>query len=154
LSFAVLRSSSIKAVAEDGKVNVESLRNNADFEFISRLFFKGIMARITDTCGWHRKIPNSLSSDQVRAWYFRAAASRMLYTWLKDRLTEKSLLARVNLLEHSALRRTARMLWEKGECRQATEVLLKSLAELEWKSLAQLMVLASSVQPLVQRIKR
>jgi hypothetical protein len=78
----------------------------------------------------------------------------MLYTWLKDRLTEKSLLARVNLLEHSALRRTARMLWEKGECRQATEVLLKSLAELEWKSLAQLMVLASSVQPLVQRIKR
>ncbi len=154
LSFAMLRTSSIKAVAVDGRVNIESLRNNQDFEFISRLFFKGTIIRIADHCGWYRKTRNSLSSDQPRAWQFRADASKILYSWLEARQAEKALLVRVKLLEHSAFRRAARLLWEKGERKKATQVLLKSMTELEWKSFAQLMVLAIGVQPLVQRIKR
>jgi glycosyltransferase involved in cell wall biosynthesis len=154
LSFALLKTSSIKAVAVDGKVNIETLRNNQDFEFISRLFFKGSIVRIEDRCGWYRKIPDSLSYDQPRAWGFRADASKLLYSWLKTHQAEKALLVRVKAMEHSAFRTSARLLWEKSDRKKATQLLLKSTAELQWKSFAQLIMLATGVLRLVQRFRR
>ena len=138
LSFALFRISSVEAVSVDGKVNIECLRNNQDFEFISRLFYQGTIIRIGDPCGWHRKLPNSLSSDQVRAWHFRSVAASILYKWLDEHHADKALLNRVTYLGHSAIRGTARLLWARGERKQATQILLKSIAKLQFKSVAQL----------------
>ena len=93
LSFALINKSSIVATSVDGKVNIEYLRNNQDFEFICRLFFQGKIIRIDDCCGWHKKMPGSLSSNLLNAWNFRPEAEKLLYVWLESRSVEKSLLS-------------------------------------------------------------
>jgi len=146
LSFALINTSSIVATSVYGKVNIEYLRNNQDFEFICRLFFRGKIIRIDDRCGWHKKMPGSLSSNQVNAWHFRSEAAKLLYVWLKSRNAEKSLLSKMKLLQHSATRKSARLLWKQGKRKQATKKLLKSIYKLQWKSFAQLLVLFLGVE--------
>jgi glycosyltransferase involved in cell wall biosynthesis len=141
LSFALINKSSIVAKSVDGKVNIEYLRSNEDFEFICRLFFQGKVIRIDGCCGWHKKMPGSLSSNQVNAWNFRSEAAKLLYVWLRSRNAEKSLLSEMKLIQHSATRRCARLLWKQGNRKQATQKLLKSISRLQWKSFAQLLVL-------------
>ena len=151
LSFALFSTESIESVSLDGKVNAEVLRNNQDFEFIARLFFHGVIARIESDCGWHKKIPNSLSSNQARAWYFRSMAAKMLRDWFRQRNADKELLARMHRLEHSATRRSARLYWNTGERSKAAGMLLNSMLKLEPKSLAQLVVLLFGLQSVFRR---
>jgi len=146
LSFALFCTKSIESISIDGKINAEILRNNQDFEFFCRLFFQGVIARIESECGWHKKMPNSLSSNQARAWYFRSVAASMLYTWFEQREADNALLARIRLTEHSAIRRSARLFWEKGDRRRAVSMLFSSIRRLQAKSLAQLLVLIFGVQ--------
>jgi glycosyltransferase involved in cell wall biosynthesis len=152
-SFALLRTSSIAAVSVGGKINVERLRNNEDFEFFGRLFFRGTIIRIDDCCGLYRKSPDSQSSDQLQAWGFRIIATSLLYDWLNAHQAGNALLARVKSLEHSATRHLARLHWKGGERKTGARLLLESMTLPEWKSFAQLLVLLLGVQPLVQRIK-
>ena len=155
LSFALLRMSSITEVSVDGKFNIERLRNNQDFEFICRLFFQGNIIRLNDRCGWHRKMPGSLSSNQARAWYFRSVAARLLYTWFDSKNAEKALLKRMKQMEHSAARRSARLFWEGGKRKEATKLLCNSITKLQLKSFVQLVLLYLGVsQPLIRKYKK
>jgi glycosyltransferase involved in cell wall biosynthesis len=141
LSFALIRKTSIATTAVEGKVNIECLRNNQDFEFICRLFFQGKIVRLEDQCGWHLKLPGSLSSNQARAWHFRSVAAGLLYNWLSTRGADKRLLSWMKQIEHSAVRTSARLLWKKGDKKQAVQALLGSIAKFQIKSVAQLIVL-------------
>jgi glycosyltransferase involved in cell wall biosynthesis len=146
LSFALIRKTSIAATAVDGKVNIECLRNNQDFKFICRLFFQGNIIRLEDRCGWHLKLPASLSSNQARAWHFRSVAAGLLYNWLSSRGADKTLLSRMRHMEHSAIRKSARLQWKKGDKKQAVLALLGSIAKFQIKSVAQLIVLLSGME--------
>ena len=146
LSFALINTSSIVAISVDGKFNNEYLRSNEDFEFFCRLFFQGKIIRIDDCCGWHKKMPGSLSSDQVLAWDCRSEAAKLLYVWLESRNAEKSLLSKMKLIQHSSIRKSARLLWKQGNRKKATQKLLKSISRLQWKSFVQLLVLFLGVE--------
>ncbi len=146
LSFALFSTRSIESVSLEGKINAEILRNNQDFEFICRVLYQGVVARIESECGWHKKMPGSLSSNQPRAWYFRSIAAKMLYEWFSQHDADQALLVRMRRVEHSAIRRSARLYWSSGERKRAAGMLFNSMLKLQPKSLAQLVVLVLGVQ--------
>jgi hypothetical protein len=124
LSFTLVRSSALDEIRPGGVLFVEELRNNMDFELLTRLLTTGTGAYLETPGGAYRVIPTSLSADGTRAWRGRVAACELLLGWARE--TGRNELANtLRSAKGSAVRHTARHEWVKGEKVQATRTLLK-----------------------------
>lgn len=149
-SFALVRTSALDEIRPGGNLYVEELRNNMDFELLTRLLTTGTGAFLEIPGGAYRVIPTSLSADGMRAWRGRIAACDLLLGWARE--TGRNELA--NTLRHargSAVRHTARHEWVKGEKFQAIRTLLKdSIYRCSPKSLLLLMMLPMGLDGMVR----